>query len=79
MNKKTIENITKSDNIRNDPPYVNELLQRITPLVITPTRPPTAAATGKRAYPYPSTDVNPKRKQTGGKYKTRRRKTNRKK
>ena len=73
MNKKTIENITKSDNIRNDPPYVNELLQRITPLVITPT----AAVPGKRAYPYP--DVNPKRKPTGGKYKTRRRKTNRKK
>ena len=76
MNKKTTENITKSDNIRNDTPYVNELLQRITPLVITPTAAP-AAATGKRAYPYP--DVNPKKKPTGGKYKTRKRKTNRKK
>jgi hypothetical protein len=69
MNNKTIENITKSDNIRNDPPYINEMLQRYTPLVITPT----AAATGKRANPNPS-DNPTKRKPTGGKYKTRRRK-----
>jgi hypothetical protein len=68
--QKTIENITKSDNIRNDPPYVNQMLQRYTPLVITPTVRP--STTGKRAYPYPP-DMNPtKRKPTGGKYKTRR-------